>query len=89
MPRAKGRYMLHSADCVGDYPLKSSDDLEELLRERDLMLDQAVRRRRTYFVTDREDPEAGAAEWCGDCPRGRWRGTFGNQPCRDCSAVTV
>jgi hypothetical protein len=89
MPRAEGRYMLHGADCTGDYPIRSSDDLEDLLHDRDVKMDQRRNTRRsTYFVTDREDPERGTADWCQECPTGRWRGTFSDE-CDDCAKVAA
>jgi hypothetical protein len=42
----------------------------------------------TYFVYDREDGEKGYADWCSECPTGRWRGTF-DYNCAECKAAVA
>jgi hypothetical protein len=88
VPRAEGRYMLGGCDLSGSpYDIRSSDDLEALLHDRDASMDNRGHRTVTYFVYDREDGEAGYAEWCDTCPGDRWRGCFGVRQCDECEAV--
>jgi hypothetical protein len=87
VPRAEGRYMLGGCDLSGSpYDIRSSDDLEALLHDRDASMDNRGHRTVTYFVYDREDGERGYADWCSECPTGRWRGTF-DYNCAECKAA--
>jgi hypothetical protein len=83
-----GRYVFMGVDLSGvPYDIDSSDDLEEMLRRRDVSMDNRRGRTVDYMVYDRDDQEAGYAEWCDTCPGDRWRGCFGVRQCDECEAV--
>lgn len=83
--RGLASYRLEGADRGGPWCVKRGDDLDDLLRRRDELREEAVRtgrsKRVVYFVTDADDAERGWAEWCGECGN---QGVFGGSECPTC-----